>query len=366
MSYPFLVAVAPGACIADPAEFVALVEGSSTPATVGLIYVSASAPDVITYPDLKKWVWIDSSTSPLVLRFWNQATLTWDTQVPRNGSINTDMLADGAATLAKLSVLGGTAGYVMRINPGGTAVIFDDPQNLYSTTNRLSVNKLSLSTAGNFVLQSNGVSNQFVTFGSLFANETVTLDQIDVSAAATQKVLGYLGTTFGWYTIAQLLVDRSIALNKLVPAAANYLLRMKADGSDWEAVPFSSLLQTVDSGEQSLPTAAGTPVTFTHNLNSTALSIEFQAICKVANNGWSIGDILPFSAFTLDDTPGGPATVSGAPAFYHNLKTNSLDVYIAAHAGATFKVIDRTSATNLAATTTRTDWRWRALITKLA
>lgn len=362
-TYTLLVPPVPGACIASPGELEALVSQATPGTNIGMVYWGPTAPDIVTYPLFATFLWIDTSGPTIVVRNYNTATLSWEGPVIADGSIVDSMIADGTITLDKLSISGATAGYVLRVNSLGTAIIFDDTQNLFSSANRLNVNVLSIPAAGAWILGSNGTTNAWTATSALFTAGIVPISAIATTGAADPSVLSYVGGSLGYRTVNASTGAGTLAVNKLVVGPANYILHMKADGSEPEWTTPVSALQTADSGAQNMPTVVNTPVTYVHNLGSTALQITITATCVNANNGYSVGDIIPISAFVCDDNGGG-ISVSGAPALVWKVTNTQISMYLMADAGTFFKVRDVSTGTNAAGATTATDWTWRAIITK--
>lgn len=359
-NYPKWTPRTPGTVIADPAEFAALQEDATLNANVGLVWFGATAPDVVTYPEWTRGIWIDTSGATVAKRTWDAGTSSWVTEPILDGSITTGKIAAGAVTISKLSGLGGATGNLLRVSSLGT-IVFDDPANLFGASNRLPVNSLSLSPAGAYMLWSDGVSNTWVTFASKFAAQSITLSQFVTPASPASKLLGYVGTTLGWDYISSYLRDAEISYTKLAPGSPNYLLSTNAAGTltAWRAL--NELLPAFDTGWQAMPTVVGTPVSVAHGLGSDALEVTLWAKCIVANNGYSVGDIVSINAFMCDDATG-TITVSGAPALHWTVSTTTFKMYLAAHASTTFKVINLTTGVNAAGATTKTDWQWRAIM----
>lgn len=363
--YSYLTAPAAPSTITSPAQLEQLVNAAVLNNKLGFTYYSLTAPDVITYPALKRFLWIDLSGPEIVQRVYDEDQSSWIQQIPEDGSITTAMLADLAVTIAKLSADGGSDGDIFRIVNG--VVVFDSPANLFTTSDPLAVNVLAPeATAGVYVLVSGGgTPPAWSLLSTLIGAITIQLAKISTTGALDNQVLSFLSSTLGYRYIETLLRDGQTPITKLAAAAAGYILRMKMDGTAWEAVAPSALTQSVDSGGQLMPTVVNTPVTFTHNLATTALQVTVFGVCVADNNGYVIGDIVPISAFVCDDNGGG-VSVSGAPALIYKLTNTTINMYLMADAGTVFKVRDVSTGINAGALTDPTKWNWRAILTKIA
>lgn len=359
-NYPKFTPRTPGTVIADPAEFVALMEDATLNASVGLVWWGPTAPDVVTYPELTRSVWVDTSGATVALRSWDAGTSSWITEPILDGAITTGKIATGAVTIAKLSGAGGSTGNLLRVSSLGT-IVFDDPANLFDASHRLPITSLSLSPVGDYVLTCNGTTQSWATFASKLAAQTITLASLDSTGRSNNMVLGQISGTLGWNYVATLLRDAEISYTKLAPGSANYILATNAAGTltAWRAI--NEFLPPFDTGWQAMPTVAGTPVVVTHGLGSDALELTIWAKCITANNGYAIGDIVSINAFMQDDNTG-TVSVSGAPGLHWTITTSQIKMYGAFHAGTLFKVIDLTTGTNAAAATTPGNWQWRAIM----
>ena len=77
---------------------------SATPATNrGLVIVTNNSPSVANDPKLVRYVWMDSSVNPPVLKTYNTNSGLWVSATVGAGTITTAMLADGAVTTIKIA-----------------------------------------------------------------------------------------------------------------------------------------------------------------------------------------------------------------------------------------------------------------------
>lgn len=85
----------------------------------GFVVWGTTAPDTDTYPELVRFLWIDTTDTPHVLKEWNGAT--WEAFVPAEGSLNGNVLIDNTVTLSKLAVNVSDFGKVLIARSGGPA-----------------------------------------------------------------------------------------------------------------------------------------------------------------------------------------------------------------------------------------------------
>jgi len=311
MSDPVLIEPGPipGACITSAGELDAMIAGALPVDPNGWVWTSATAPDVVTYTILKRWIWVDLTdpTKP-VKRCWNASMSSWDLELPPDGSITGAMIADGTITLNKLSVVGGSPLMVLRINGAGTMVEFTDPQNLFDATHRLPVDHLALSAAGSYVLTSDGTTNVWSTKASFFSGVTYAINQIATAGAPDPSVLSFVGGTLNYRTVNASVADNTVAITKLVDGPANTMLGMDATGlikswltgaqlySLFQPYITSTLYKTAAASVQAVP-VAGAAVTFATGQGAGVTNFGAWAICVTAENGYVAGDRILWTTF---------------------------------------------------------------------
>lgn len=337
--YVFLVPVEPGACIASPAEFSAMVANAQFVPTVGATIVGATAPDVVTYPALKRFIWIDTSVNPPLLSVWQESSSSWIAQELEAGSVTGDMIADGAITLSKMSIAGASANYVVRINSSGTGWIFDDVANLFSTSNRLDVNKLSLSAVGAYVLSCNGTTVTWTLLSTLIGALTFTISQIVNTGALDKQVISFFGAANAWKYVEDLLRDGQIALTKLAPGAANTLLGTNAGGTAIESKTLASvgallspnIIKRFASAQIVIPAAAGAIGPVAHGFPGAPSFYEWFLVCVTAEYGYAATDRIPIDRlYTVmgagDDRTAPFTTTDDASNLYLRADSGSYDI----------------------------------------
>jgi len=309
MSYTLLVPPAPGDCISDPGELTALVTQAVPGTSIGLVWYGATAPDVVTYSYMTRFLWVDTSVSPPVERHWDPGTLSWVQDLPADGSIVNAMIADYTIQLVKLSPIGGTAGYVLRLNGAGTQVVYDDPQNLFSYASPLSVAKLGRPTAGTWILSSDGTTNAWAAVSSIVQTATILLSQLDDTGAVSPQVLSFKAGTVAFRDTVDVTDDGTFPITKLEPGPANYILGTNGGGTarvDLSPAQVYDLIKayitaavggyvTADVDLTAIP-AAATAQNFAHGFSAAPKRQGAFIKCTDAGGDgtYSLGDIIPW------------------------------------------------------------------------
>jgi len=358
-SYNYLIPPVALATIGTPGELEAQVSTAQPGTYIGFVWYSVTAPDVITYPELKRFIWADLSGARIVHRHWNNATLSWETELPANGSVTNDMLAGGIA-LSKLSLTGSTVGYVMR-NVAGV-LTWDDPTNLFTAgTFQVADTAIKLpASVGTWVLHSNGVTTGWTTFSTLFAAETVALNRISTTGSAEKKVLSYLSGVLGYNTVESLLTDNTTPITKLAPGGALKSPRSNAANNAIEWVDATVLVSAGKAGIGStftstlvnIPAASAAITPIAHAMAGVPFHYEWYLVCNDAAGeaGFAQNDEVKLSsAFGYD----GAADDRG-PVFSQWADTTNL--YLRRDAGSfILNLFDKTTGT----ATNLTDSKWR-------
>lgn len=302
-SYSYLVPPVALATIGTPGELEAQVSQAVPGTNVGLVWYSATAPDVITYPELKRFMWVDTSGARIVHRHWNQATLSWETELPANNSITNDMLV-GEITLDKLSTVGSVEGYIIRLVSG--LIVWDDPSNMFTSGGFLyddAAMKLPAS-AGSWVQFSNGTTTGWTDFPTLFGTQTLAINRFSTAGALTLQALSYVGTTLGYNYVETLLRDNTTPLTKLAPGGALTIPRTNAANTALEwvtsitiaAAGKTGVLTKFTTAELSIPAAAGAISPQAHGLPGAPDLIIWSIVCKTAEAGFAINDVVPLTS----------------------------------------------------------------------
>lgn len=290
----------PGTVINSPGELDAMVSGGQPGVAHGMTYRGATTPDIATYSIYENFLWIDTSGPRIIRRHYNTATFAWDAELPADGSITGDMIADNTITLAKLYATPGLGGYVLRLNGASTAVVWDAPANLFGADEFPIVN-LEYSAVGSYVLSSNGTTNSWATVISLIADGSIAFTKLSTTGAVERKVLAYYSAALGYQYVETLLRDNTTPINKLELGSPNALVSVNAAGTSMEYRTISQLitllgaqLRPAQSTPEAVP-AAGSSVSVNHGLGSTPSYVEWRLICITAEFGFVKDQEVPIS-----------------------------------------------------------------------
>jgi len=304
-SYNYLIPPVALATIGTPGELEAQVSTALPGTNIGFVWYSATAPDVITYPELKRFIWADLSGTRIVHRHWNNTTLSWETELPADGSITNSMLA-GSITLNKISLTGATVGYVPRDVAG--VLTWDDPTNLFTAgTFQVADTAIKLpASAGSWVLYSDGVTTGWSSFPTLFAAQTVAIAKISTTGATEKMALSYLGGALGYNAVESLLTDNSTPITKLAPGGALKSPRSNAANNGLEWVDSSVIVNAGKAGIGSTFTsslvaipAAGAAITpIAHTMAGVPFHYEWYLVCNDAagDAGFAQNDEIKLSS----------------------------------------------------------------------
>lgn len=358
-SYNYLIPPVALATIGTPGELEAQVSTALPGTYIGFVWYSTTAPDVITYPELKRFIWADLSGARIVHRHWNNATLSWETELPADASITNAMLV-GGITLNKISLTGAVAGYVLRDVAG--VLTWDDPTNLFTAgTFRVADTAIKLpASAGSWVLYSDGVTTGWSSFPTLFAAQTVAIAKISTTGAAEKKVLAYLGGALGYNVVENLLTDNTTPITKLAPGGALKVARTNAANNALEWVDAATIVTAGKAGIGSTFTsslivipAAGAAITpVAHSMAGVPFHYEWYVVCNDAagDAGFAQNDEVKMSStFGYD----GAADDRGS---LFSQWADATNLYLRRDAAAfVFNIFDKTTGT--AINITESKWR---------
>jgi hypothetical protein len=362
MSKPFIEpGPVPGTVINSPGELDAMVSSAQPAEDHGMTYRGDTAPDIATYSIYENFLWIDTSGPRIIRRHYNADTFAWDAELPADGSITGDMIADNTITLAKIYATPGLGGYVMRLNAGSTAVVWDAPVNLYGN-DEFPITKLEYSAAGSYVLSSNGTTNSWATVISLISAGSIALSKIDTTGAAENKGLFYYSAALGWQYVETMLRDNMTPLNKLELGAANTIPVINSAGTAWTMLTPSQFLsiftglinQTNNTPDQDIPAAAG-GFTYDHNVGSVP-RVEWFLVCRTADLNFAVGDEVPVSCIGSDVS----GTDDQYPLFVFRASATTL--YCRRASSGAIYLLDATSG--VLSAITESSWKFKAYYTK--
>jgi hypothetical protein len=241
-----------------------LIRQAQPSSTYGMLLYDTTTPDVSgSNAWRKRCIWVKPITSPASVEVYLYRTagspgwINIFSMIP-NGSITTDMIADAAVTLAKLSTAGGTANQLIRVNASATGFEFVNFADLV-TANSLPASTIRTATlsAGEFyLLGGESTSGGGIWYTIETAMSNINAPCIDVSmimpsvgagtqglylrctSADTQGVWGFIDpdADFADDTFRGTKVKRNtVPVNKLIPGSEGQILVVSGGVPAWSS-----------------------------------------------------------------------------------------------------------------------------------
>lgn len=356
--------------------------------TYGMILFDTTPPDVTGSNAWRKtclWISLANPAEP-ALYVYKTSSPGWVNinDIISPNSITTAMIQNNAVTLAKLSVSGGAANQLIRVNAGATAFEFVSLASLV-TTGSIPVGSLITTgiPGGQFRLAGTygpGVANWYTAQNVIdnLANAAIGTDLIAPAGAATarsQFLTTRSGDPFSTWRYLEPNVDiqanalsgsklqnGTVDVTKLVYSGVpnNYVLAISGGVPDWvapTAVP--GVVASKQVVEVALP-AVGVPVdVITYAATGGRADIyQFFLRCTAAEHGFNIGDEVPLASLGNDD---GGANEAG-PLIYLDASASKL-----VHVGPAFyQIQDATAAGGTIVTPNRARWVLKCVAIRFA
>jgi hypothetical protein len=327
------------------AELLQMVRESQCASDVGELVLSATAPDVVLYPILKRFRWVKTNLALVPTgEFYYHDGSSWVIEKPAVGSITGDMLVDGTVGIEKLSPDGDPL-QIIRINAAGTAFEYVDIVDAIPDAG-LSTDKLAAGSGADLALLSGlggswaPVSLQYffgriysvvsgVTSFSSLADKIVFLRTSDNTVrtmtinyafgSAIESATEITGTAVEDYVP---LVDfsdglfKKVLLSNLLPnigvVAGTYTnpssvtVNSKGQVTSISSSGSSTLLTAV--GTAAIP-AVGVPAVISHGITGVPSLVRVVLRALAVNNGYAIGDEVSI------ESAGWSASNTGLPGF---------------------------------------------------
>lgn len=354
--------------------------GESEEGSTGAVTWSQNAPDVSTYPQEVRQLWmeLDVNNDPTGnIYYYKQGS--WELLFTFSGA----NIIDGTLPLSKLSLTGSAALYIIQVNGAGTALTWTSVPNAIQNGS-LALTKLTAAGAGTFFpLSTNGsiawtATSDFNTY----------ITGLAVNKLAPSATNGWILKTVGG-VVVWAAPDTVSSLPAFSVADALKLLRVKSDGSaaEWVAVTSvtglsisqftagsdgqvvrtrggaaaweSSFYFTPVASQAAIPAVGATSVLFAHGLATEPLNFNVFLKCTDAGGdaGHALNDLVPVLA-VMQDTGADHA----APFSFWADATNVGVVRGTAFGSATLYVANKTTGVSTAITNTK--WRLVAFAMK--
>jgi hypothetical protein len=290
--------------------------------TYGMILFDTTAPDVTGSNAWRKtclWLSLANPAEP-ALYVYKTSSPGWVNinDIISPNSITTAMIQNNAVTLAKLSVAGGAANQLIRVNAGGTAFEFVSLSSLV-TTGSIPVGSLITTgiPAGQFRLASTygpGVANWYTAQNVIdnIANGAIPTDLIGPAPGAVTRSKFLTGRAADLFATWRFLepnidiLDNTLSGAKLQPGTIDIakLLASGAEGDyigilggvpEWITFPTANVVNKYTSAEIALP-AVGVAITpLAHGLLGKPINVYGVLVCKTAERGYILDDEIPLS-----------------------------------------------------------------------
>ena len=293
---------------------------------VGFIILSDDAPDVATYPNLARFLWLQTSGGVALKRLYYYNGTNWTLLL----LLTEDDILAGSITLDKFSLSGASAYNIIQVNAAATGLIFtsiiDAIINGSVPLLKLRSPDVEAGAAGTYVLMGIGsawILTSMTNLPALFTDNTVPIAKLVRGGASTAGLLlttSADGTSISWslFDPVVMLGAESIPIDRLLPmitagtgpsSAAYQSIRRNSGNNAWEWFTALSTAQVV-----SLITASTTVVTqalpvdafsVAQNVVISVLSARtYQAFLECLSNeyGFVAGDLVPLDLFRAGAT----------------------------------------------------------------
>lgn len=333
-SNPFVEGIDPTSTFGGYASvLLQLIRQAQPSSTYGMILFDTTPPDVTGANAWRKrsiWISLATPATPTVNVYREGGSPGWVNvnDVISPNTITTAMIQNAAVTLAKLSVSGGTANQLIRVNAGGTAFEFVSVGSIITTG---SINVGSLITTGipggQFRLVGTygpGVANWYTAQNVIdnLANASISTDYLSPAPSPTTRskfLTGRVGDPFATWRFFEPnvdILDTTLSGAKLQNGTVSpvkvesagipdgWLLSKVAGIPDWVApTTVAGIVASKQVVEVTPLPASNTPVdVITYAATGGKADIyQFYLKCITADHGFDSGDEIPLGSLGNDD-----------------------------------------------------------------
>jgi hypothetical protein len=293
----------------------------------GLVIYGSSAPDVASNARYARYLWIDTSAAPYVVKYYNGAA--WVSITIGAGAITNTMIATAAVSLLAAD---GTTYKITRA--------YDDANDATKARYML-------------WLDANGKRVEIASLSSVLATSSGTIAGIAGLAAGTDdQVLRMNGAAIQWETLnfASSIADGSLTPAKLTVATPGYIIRADSGtgipayvqylpltnidptgfvayqafrrntgNTAWEAYSPLRASGTVNStgADTGVAGVAGLE-TIAHGLVATPVTYKLYLKNLITDGGWAVNDEVPIEGFheITTGTPAGASYADGTNIYF--------------------------------------------------
>jgi hypothetical protein len=355
---PFVEGIDPSATFGGYASvLLQLIRQAQPSSTYGMILFDTTAPDVTgANAWRKRCIWIDLTVpgTPTVNVYKEGGSPGWTNvqSVIPNNTITTAMIQNAAVTLAKLSVSGGTANQLIRVNGTATAFEFVSLASLVTAGSILpsAISGVAV-PAGTTRFLGNYNAGTTTWFSAQAIIEEVPVGIIDATqiapsttaAARSRFITTRTADTYGNWRYFEpnvdiltgamngnRLTDNTVTVAKIVPSTVEGALLSVVGGvADWIPAPaVTTKYVSPTPGASNIPTT-NVPVTFTHGLAGVPTTCRLALVCLTTDQSWNPNDEIAASSCIHDN-----GSNFEFPAFTTQLSLTSIVVWRPLFGGA--------------------------------
>lgn len=353
---PFIEGIDPTSTFGGYASvLLQLVRQAYPSSTYGMVLFDTTAPDVTgTNAWRKTCVWLNLTLPdfPTVNVYKEGTSPGWVNvnNIIGNGAITTAMIANGAVTLAKLSVSGGAALQLIRVNATNTAFEF--------------VSLASLVTVGSIPVGSiitTGIPPGQLRFAGVFGPTTaqwltpiniinalvdgsINPDLIAPPGALTSRsqfLTARTADTFATYRYFEpnvdilsdamngnRVTDNTLPVSKIIPGATEGSLLAVVGGTpDWIPAPTANYVNKYASTATALPASGSTITPLNHGLGDKPINVYGVLVCVTPEHGYILNDEVPLCQVVTSNTN------NEFPVFYLHSTTTQIHCVRTSSAG---------------------------------
>jgi hypothetical protein len=352
---PFIEGINPTATFGGYASvLLQLIRQAIPSSTYGMILFDTTAPDVTGSNAWRKTcVWLDLTlpNTPTVNVYKEGTSPGWVNvnNIIGNGAITTAMIANGAVTLPKLSVSGGAALQLIRVNATNTAFEFVNVASII-TIGSIPVGSLITTGIPPGELRFAGVfgptTAQWLTAVQIInalADATISPDLIAPPGALSARskfLTARTADTFATYRFLEpnvdilsgamngnRITDNTLPISKIIPGAEGSLLSVVGGTPDWIPAPTANYVNKYASTATALPATGNTITPLTHGLGGQPINVYGVLVCVTAEFGYVANDEVPLHQCVTSSAN------NEFPVFYYHATTTQIHCVRTSSAG---------------------------------
>ena len=354
---PFVEGIDPSATFGGYASvLLQLIRQAQPSSTYGMILFDTTAPDVTgANAWRKRCIWIDLTVpgTPTVNVYKEGGSPGWANvqSVIPNNTITTAMIQNAAVTLAKLSVSGGTANQLIRVNGTGTAFEFVSLASLV-TAGSIPVGSLITTGIPAGQLRFAGVVGPGVATWydaqqiiNALADASIASDLIapaPITSTRSKMLTTRTADTFATWRFLEPNVDilndtmngsklqtGTVGPERLYSTGVpdGYLLSKVGGVPDWIPDPTANYVNKYASTATALPAAGNTITQLTHGLGGQPINVYGVLVCVTAEYGYVANDEIPLCQVVTSSTN------NEFPVFYYHATTTQIHCVRTSSAG---------------------------------